>query len=146
MHMGSEIDSALIDHFQFTFFQFSPLNWSLLLPQSSFCMNFENVLWCYPLSFSFTLQIVIACSSSMICSPKLFHKLARVFLLITFSWNFPCHVQWRTNFRKAMNKADNDASTKAIDSLINYEVSLCCLLLLVFFSAYVLLNSGASFF
>ncbi|KAI9377872.1 hypothetical protein POPTR_019G132800v4 [Populus trichocarpa] len=29
--------------------------------------------------------------------------------------------QWRTNFRKAMNKADNDASTKAIDSLINYE-------------------------
>jgi hypothetical protein len=45
-----------------------------------------------------------------------------------------------------MNKADNDASTKAIDSLINYEVSLCCLLLLVFFSAYVLLNSGASFF
>ncbi|KAI5555902.1 hypothetical protein BDE02_19G116300 [Populus trichocarpa] len=29
--------------------------------------------------------------------------------------------QWRTKFRKAMNKADNDASTKAIDSLINYE-------------------------
>ena len=30
--------------------------------------------------------------------------------------------QWRTKFRKAMNKADNDASTRAIDSLINYEV------------------------
>ncbi|KAH8479916.1 hypothetical protein H0E87_030213 [Populus deltoides] len=29
--------------------------------------------------------------------------------------------QWRTKFRKAMNNADNDASTKAIDSLINYE-------------------------
>ncbi|EOY34729.1 hypothetical protein QUC31_018283 [Theobroma cacao] len=29
--------------------------------------------------------------------------------------------QWRTKFRKAMNKADNDASTRAIDSLINYE-------------------------
>ncbi|KAL0537564.1 hypothetical protein IC582_026543 [Cucumis melo] len=29
--------------------------------------------------------------------------------------------QWRTKFRKAMNKADNDANTKAIDSLINYE-------------------------
>ncbi|KAG6738181.1 hypothetical protein POTOM_059746 [Populus tomentosa] len=29
--------------------------------------------------------------------------------------------QWRTKFRMAMNKADNDASTKAIDSLINYE-------------------------
>ncbi|KAJ8452140.1 hypothetical protein Cgig2_016721 [Carnegiea gigantea] len=30
-------------------------------------------------------------------------------------------LQWRTKFRKAMNKADNDASTRAIDSLINYE-------------------------
>ncbi|GJX23147.1 ABC transporter of the mitochondrion 1 [Tanacetum coccineum] len=30
--------------------------------------------------------------------------------------------QWRTKFRKDMNKADNDASTRAIDSLINYEV------------------------
>uniref|UniRef100_A0A7N0VD58 Uncharacterized protein n=1 Tax=Kalanchoe fedtschenkoi TaxID=63787 RepID=A0A7N0VD58_KALFE len=29
--------------------------------------------------------------------------------------------QWRTQFRKIMNKADNDASTRAIDSLINYE-------------------------
>ncbi|KAI3829911.1 hypothetical protein L1987_04042 [Smallanthus sonchifolius] len=29
--------------------------------------------------------------------------------------------QWRTKFRKDMNKADNDASTRAIDSLINYE-------------------------
>ncbi|XP_052190778.1 ABC transporter B family member 25, mitochondrial [Diospyros lotus] len=29
--------------------------------------------------------------------------------------------QWRTKFRKIMNKADNDASTKAVDSLINYE-------------------------
>ncbi|KAG4402608.1 hypothetical protein AAZX31_02G223200 [Glycine max] len=29
--------------------------------------------------------------------------------------------QWRTKFRKAMNKADNDASTRVIDSLINYE-------------------------
>ncbi|KAI7741451.1 hypothetical protein M8C21_027150 [Ambrosia artemisiifolia] len=29
--------------------------------------------------------------------------------------------QWRTKFRTDMNKADNDASTRAIDSLINYE-------------------------
>ncbi|PNY10462.1 ABC transporter B family member mitochondrial-like, partial [Trifolium pratense] len=28
---------------------------------------------------------------------------------------------WRAKFRKAMNKADNDASTRQIDSLINYE-------------------------
>lgn len=32
-----------------------------------------------------------------------------------------CAVQWRTKFRQQMNKADNDASTRSIDSLINYE-------------------------
>uniref|UniRef100_A0A1D1ZAM3 ABC transporter B family member 25, mitochondrial n=2 Tax=Anthurium amnicola TaxID=1678845 RepID=A0A1D1ZAM3_9ARAE len=29
--------------------------------------------------------------------------------------------QWRTKFRQAMNKADNDASSRALDSLLNYE-------------------------
>ena len=29
--------------------------------------------------------------------------------------------QWQTKSRQAMNKADNDANTRAIDSLINYE-------------------------
>ena len=29
--------------------------------------------------------------------------------------------QWRTQFRVKMNRADNDAGNKAIDSLINYE-------------------------
>lgn len=30
-------------------------------------------------------------------------------------------MQWRTKFRQQMNKADNDGSTRSIDSLINYE-------------------------
>lgn len=29
--------------------------------------------------------------------------------------------QWRTKFRILMNQAENEASSKAIDSLINYE-------------------------
>ena len=29
--------------------------------------------------------------------------------------------QWRTKFRVAMNKADNEAGSLAIDSLLNYE-------------------------
>ncbi|KAG5567115.1 hypothetical protein RHGRI_002624 [Rhododendron griersonianum] len=29
--------------------------------------------------------------------------------------------QWRTKFRKAMNKADNESTTRAVDSLLNYE-------------------------
>lgn len=28
---------------------------------------------------------------------------------------------WRTKYRHQMNNADNEASSKAIDSLINYE-------------------------
>ena len=31
------------------------------------------------------------------------------------------YTQWRTQFRIAMNKAENEAGNKAIDSLINYE-------------------------
>lgn len=29
--------------------------------------------------------------------------------------------RWRTKFRHEMNEADNDASNRAVDSLINYE-------------------------
>lgn len=29
--------------------------------------------------------------------------------------------QWRTHFRVQMNKAENEAGNRAIDSLINYE-------------------------
>ena len=32
-----------------------------------------------------------------------------------------CITQWRTKFRVSMNKADNEAGNKAVDSLINYE-------------------------
>ncbi|KAL8170578.1 hypothetical protein V2J09_022382 [Rumex salicifolius] len=44
------------------------------------------------------------------------------FILSSMVFNIvPTILEWRTKFRKAMNKADNDASTRAIDSLINYE-------------------------
>jgi ABC-type transport system involved in Fe-S cluster assembly fused permease/ATPase subunit len=36
--------------------------------------------------------------------------------------NQNCKLQWRTKFRQTMNKAENAASSLAIDSLINYEV------------------------
>jgi ABC-type transport system involved in Fe-S cluster assembly fused permease/ATPase subunit len=29
--------------------------------------------------------------------------------------------QWRTKFRKQMNTTENEAATKALDSLLNYE-------------------------
>lgn len=30
-------------------------------------------------------------------------------------------LQWRTRFRREMNRADSEASSRAVDSLINYE-------------------------
>lgn len=39
-----------------------------------------------------------------------------LYTLVTFGIT-----SWRTKFRQQMNKADNDASTRSIDSLINYE-------------------------
>jgi ATP-binding cassette, subfamily B, heavy metal transporter len=37
---------------------------------------------------------------------------------ITFTFTFTA---WRTKFRRAMNETDNEAQTKAIDSLLNFE-------------------------
>lgn len=48
----------------------------------------------------------------------------QIFLVSDAVLTFRLFIQWRTKFRKAMNKADNDASTRAIDSLINYEVKV----------------------
>ena len=39
-----------------------------------------------------------------------------IYIFLTFTIT-----QWRIQFRKDMNKADNDASTKMIDSLLNFE-------------------------
>ncbi|KAL3136559.1 hypothetical protein ABBQ38_005805 [Trebouxia sp. C0009 RCD-2024] len=39
-----------------------------------------------------------------------------LYTLVTFAIT-----SWRTKFRQQMNKADNEASTRSIDSLINYE-------------------------
>lgn len=33
----------------------------------------------------------------------------------------PACSQWRTRFRREMNRADSEASSRAVDSLINYE-------------------------
>lgn len=30
-------------------------------------------------------------------------------------------LQWRTRFRRDMNRAESEASSRAVDSLINYE-------------------------
>jgi ABC-type transport system involved in Fe-S cluster assembly fused permease/ATPase subunit len=41
--------------------------------------------------------------------------------------------QWRTKFRVFMNKAENEAGNKAVDSLINYETVKVTAILVVLF-------------
>ena len=41
--------------------------------------------------------------------------------------------QWRTKFRVYMNKAENEAGNKAIDSLINYETVKVILIIIQYF-------------
>jgi len=41
--------------------------------------------------------------------------------VIFYIWFTYAATEWRINIRRAMNEADNDASTKAIDSLLNFE-------------------------
>lgn len=41
-------------------------------------------------------------------------------------WELLCgtrwvQVQWRTRFRQAMNRAENQGNARAVDSLLNYE-------------------------
>jgi ABC-type transport system involved in Fe-S cluster assembly fused permease/ATPase subunit len=43
--------------------------------------------------------------------------------------------QWRTKFRVFMNKAENEAGNKAVDSLINYETVKVCIVLVILFAA-----------
>jgi ABC-type transport system involved in Fe-S cluster assembly fused permease/ATPase subunit len=37
-----------------------------------------------------------------------------------------CGLQWRTGFRKEMNRSEAQANNRAIDSLINYETVKYC--------------------
>ncbi|MBM3519705.1 MAG: ABC transporter ATP-binding protein/permease, partial [Alphaproteobacteria bacterium] len=41
--------------------------------------------------------------------------------VVLYVWFTYAATEWRINIRRAMNEADNDASTKAIDSLLNFE-------------------------
>lgn len=60
-------------------------------------------------------------------STVMYHKCGGEFALVTLGCIGSYAIftllitQWRTKFRVIMNKADNEAGTKAVDSLINYE-------------------------
>jgi ATP-binding cassette, subfamily B (MDR/TAP), member 7 len=65
-------------------------------------------------------EVVIVCSVLAVkCGPQ-FAAVAAATVASYTAFTFAT-TQWRTHFRKEMNRADTDASSKAVDSLLNYE-------------------------
>lgn len=87
-------------------------------------------------------EISIACYVDCLCVLILGISLGCVGIYAAFTLAI---TQWRTKFRIFMNKAENEAGNKAIDSLINYEtVKVRLIIKLVVFSIY--LYTGCSFY
>ena len=49
------------------------------------------------------------------------YVLATVFVVVVYMYYTYIATEWRIDIRRRMNESDNDANTKAIDSLLNYE-------------------------
>lgn len=49
------------------------------------------------------------------------YALVVTLMIIAYLWYTTVATNWRMAIRKTMNESDNDANTKAIDSLLNYE-------------------------
>ena len=49
------------------------------------------------------------------------YALVVTLMIISYLWYTTVATNWRMAIRKTMNESDNDANTKAIDSLLNYE-------------------------
>ena len=66
------------------------------------------------------LELSIVCSVlAYTCGPA--YAGVAFTTVVMYSMFTLAFTEWRTKFRVAMNKADNEAGNKAVDSLINYE-------------------------
>jgi len=66
------------------------------------------------------LEILLVCGILWWMFDWRFAAITLVTILGYVSWTFAL-TEWRIRLRRRMNEADNDAGTKVIDSLINYE-------------------------
>ena len=46
---------------------------------------------------------------------------ATIVMVVAYVWFTFAITRWRIQFRRDMNQSDQDANTKAVDSLLNYE-------------------------
>src|SRR6478672_11357138 len=60
-------------------------------------------------------------SAIMIVKLDLWITLATLLMVAVYIWFTFAITRWRIQFRREMNQSDQDANTKAVDSLLNYE-------------------------
>jgi ATP-binding cassette, subfamily B, heavy metal transporter len=60
-------------------------------------------------------------SAIMIVKLDVWITLATLIMVVAYIWFTFAITRWRIQFRREMNQSDQDASTKAVDSLLNYE-------------------------
>ncbi|HTO39942.1 MAG TPA: ABC transporter ATP-binding protein/permease, partial [Rhizomicrobium sp.] len=70
--------------------------------------------------FPTLLQLVLF-SITMVIALNLWIALVTVAMVLAYVWFTFAVTRWRIQFRRDMNDSDQDANTKAVDSLLNYE-------------------------
>ena len=68
-----------------------------------------------------TLFLLIAFSAEMLWTLNLSIALVTLVTVSLYVWFTFAITRWRIQFRRDMNQSDQDANTKAVDSLLNYE-------------------------
>ncbi|HEY4123905.1 MAG TPA: ABC transporter transmembrane domain-containing protein, partial [Rhizomicrobium sp.] len=68
-----------------------------------------------------TLLQLLLFSIEMTWQLNIWIALATIVMVIAYVWFTFAITRWRIQFRRDMNQSDQDANTKAVDSLLNYE-------------------------
>jgi ATP-binding cassette subfamily B protein len=71
-------------------------------------------------TFPVALELAIT-STIFLVVFNVWFALATIIMVVLYTWFTFAITRWRIQFRRDMNQSDQDANTKAVDSLLNYE-------------------------
>jgi ATP-binding cassette subfamily B protein len=71
-------------------------------------------------TFPTVLELAITCTIFLILF-NVWFAAATLVMVVLYVWFTFAITRWRIQFRRDMNQSDQDANTKAVDSLLNYE-------------------------
>ena len=71
-------------------------------------------------TFPVALELAITSAIFLILF-NVWFALATIVMVVLYTWFTFAITRWRIQFRRDMNQSDQDANTKAVDSLLNYE-------------------------